>query len=167
MYVSGFPTKISLVQIRAINFLTAKKVLANYPRAHAISIAAQGNLQQNVSSANTNPKGSAFMEKLKKRLTVQEFAAYERAERCHVNSLENMPLFVAAIFAGLLAEQREGKGAIGSNQFAIGWLVVRVVYCVSYLYTETQNWSYVRTVCYNMGAIWAMVQIGRAAWALG
>lgn len=41
---------------------------------------------------NRNPKDSAYQEKLRKRLSPRELAAYERGESCHRNHLENMPL---------------------------------------------------------------------------
>ena len=137
--------------------------LALYPHLRAATIATKGDLTL---QDTRNPNGSENAAKIKKRLSPREFAAYERAKRCHANHLENGPIFVAAIFAGLLAE-KVGEGQVGLNAFAIGWMVVRVLYTVNYLTTETKMWSYLRTVLYNIGLLWAFVVIGRAAFVLG
>lgn len=78
-----------------------------------------------------------------------------------------MPLFVAAVFAGLLAEQQAGEGAVGLDAFCVGWMVVRVLYTVNYITTESLQWSYVRSLLYFIGTGWAFTTIGRAAMVLG
>ena len=139
-------------------------ILASYPHAHAMMVIAKAHMQKH---DNSNPKGAKATESLKKRLSAREFAAYERAESCHRNHLENMPLFVAAIFAGLLAEQTVGAGAVGLTNFAVGWMVIRVLYTISYLRTEDVKWSYFRSVVYNVGSFWALYVIGKAAFVFG
>jgi len=76
-----------------------------------------------------------------------------------------MPLFVGAVFAGLLAERETGV-SVGTDTFAVALLVVRVLYTVNYLTTETQKWSYVRSLLYFVGTGLCFVTIGRAALAL-
>ncbi|TKA79327.1 hypothetical protein B0A55_03462 [Friedmanniomyces simplex] len=139
--------------------------LAIYPHGHAIFIATHGNVAGN---DNRNPKASSVQADFKRRLTEREYAAYERAESCHRNHLENMPLFVAAVFAGLLAENQVGStGEVGVTAFCVGWMAIRVLYTISYLVTETQGWSYVRSALYFAGTGWAFWVLGRAAWVLG
>ncbi|GAB1736678.1 hypothetical protein NU219Hw_g8296t1 [Hortaea werneckii] len=116
-------------------------ILAIYPHGHASVIASKGNPKQ---LDNRNPKSSTMVESLRKRLSARELAAYERAESCHRNHLENMPLFVAAVLVGLLAEQRAGEGAIGLSAFCTGWMLIRILYTANYIVTETQQWSYDR-----------------------
>ena len=127
-------------------------------------IATKGDFKQ---QDNRAPHSTKNIDNIKRRLTAKEFTAYERAERCHTNSLENMPLFVSAVFAGLLAEQRAGKGRVGVDAFVVGSMVIRVLYTINYIKTETMRWSYVRTALYNAGVLWAFYVIGRAAFIVG
>ena len=78
-----------------------------------------------------------------------------------------MPLMVSAIFAGLLAEKRVGKGQAGVNEFAIGWLAIRLLYTIAYLRTDTVRGSYFRSLLYFLGSFWAFLTIGRAALIVG
>jgi uncharacterized MAPEG superfamily protein len=144
--------------------ILAYYVLAAYPHGHAVVAASKGNLKQH---DNTNPKSTKQTDKLKRRLTAREFAAYERAERAHSNALENMPLFCAAIFAGLLAQQKIGPGEIALNEFAVGFLLLRALYTVCYILTETIRLSYLRSALYFITTGWAFYVIGRAAYIVG
>ena len=139
-------------------------VLAVVPHGYAVQIASKGNPRKH---DNRNPRSSQYMENMKKRLTAQELAAYERAESCHRNHLENFPLFIAAIFAAMLAEQKVGEGEVGLIEFVIGWMVLRSIYTVNYLITETIGWSYLRSVLYFVSTFWAFIIIGRASFILG
>jgi uncharacterized MAPEG superfamily protein len=112
---------------------------------------------------NSNPHGTSNQTLLKKHLSPRDYAAYERAERCHANALENMPLFVAANFAGLLAEKAGGKGSVGVDAYAVGFLVVRALHTVFYLRIESHAWSNLRTMAYLIGVVWSFVVIARAA----
>ncbi|CAK3872718.1 uncharacterized protein RCC_09769 [Lecanosticta acicola] len=139
-------------------------ILAAFPHGWAVVKASKGDLKQH---DNRNPKATSYTENLKKRLSAREFAAFERAESCHRNHLENMPLFVATIFAGILAESRVGEDGIGLSNFAVGWMFIRILYTANYLTTETRAWSHARSVLYFAGTIWSFVILGRAAWVLG
>ena len=139
-------------------------MLIHYPSAHATFFAGRSALKNR---DNTNPHGEKNKYILKKHLSAKEFATYERAERCHRNGLENMPLFVAAIFAGILAEEKAGVGAAGLNTFAVGGLIVRLAYTFCYISTESQQWAPLRSLMYNVGVFWAFAVIIRAALKLG
>ncbi|KAK5696597.1 hypothetical protein LTR97_007900 [Elasticomyces elasticus] len=140
-------------------------ILALYPHGHALTIATRNHP---TGHNNLNPKSTTLQASFKKRLSDREYAAYERAESCHRNHLENMPLFVAAVFAGLLAENQVGRsGDVGLTAFCIGWMAIRVLYTINYLTTETQLWSYARSGLYFAGTFWAFAVLGRAAWVLG
>lgn len=78
-----------------------------------------------------------------------------------------MPLFIAAVFAGLLAEQKAGNGAVGLNDFVAAFLLIRVAYTINYIVTETVQWSYLRSLLYFVGAFWSFAVIGRAALVIG
>ena len=142
--------------------IPAYYVLATYPHGHAIMRATKSDPKKH---DNRNPKSSTNIENLKRRLSAKEFAAYERGESCHRNHLENMPLYVAAVFAGLLAEREAGK-PLGLNEFVIGWMAVRVMYTVAYLTTETVKCSYARSALYFVGTFMAFGMIGRSALVL-
>lgn len=135
-------------------------VLAVFPHGWAISRANKKNMKQHnnqnpkvkckkyiegSSMASDAPQASSYHESLKKRLTAKEFEAFERAESCHRNHMENMPLFIAAIFAGLLAESRIGADQVGLSSFVYGWMAIRILYTANYLSTETRVWSYLRS----------------------
>ncbi|KAI5362973.1 Putative membrane-associated, eicosanoid/glutathione metabolism (MAPEG) protein [Septoria linicola] len=139
-------------------------VLAIFPHGWAINRASKGDMKRH---DNRNPKGTSYHDALRKRLTVAEFAAFERAESCHRNHLENMPLYVAAVFAGLLAENRLGKDSIGLESFVYGWNLIRILYTANYLTTETRVWSYLRSLLYFAGTGWAFAILYRASKAFG
>lgn len=136
--------------------------LATYPHGHAMFIASKG---QPKALDNRNPKSTALIDSFKKRLGPKDFATFERAESCHRNHLENMPLFVAAVFAGLLAERETGQ-SVGTDTFVVMLLGVRVLYTVNYLVTDTQGWSYLRSLLYFVATGLCFATIGRAALAL-
>lgn len=139
-------------------------VLAIVPHGYASVLESKGDLQK---IDNRNPHSSTRLDSIKRRLTKAELARWERAESCHRNHLENMPLMIAAIFAGLLAEARAGKGSVDVDSFAVGWLVVRSLYTVNYILTETARWSYFRSLMYFVGTFWAFYIIGKAAVVIG
>jgi uncharacterized MAPEG superfamily protein len=138
-------------------------LLALFPHGWAIKRASQGDMKRH---DNRNPKGTSFHDALKKRLTVAEFAAFERAESCHRNHLENMPLYVATVFAGLLAENKLGPGSVGLDTFVYAWNIIRILYTANYLTTETISWSYLRSALYFAGMGWAFAVLYRASYAL-
>jgi uncharacterized MAPEG superfamily protein len=134
-------------------------VLSIYPHLHSINIATKGEMSKH---DNRNPKSTSLIEKTKQRLSPEDFAAYERGQSCHRNSLENLPLFVAGVFAGLLAEREAGRD-LGTSFFAASWLVVRALYTINYLNTTSIGWSYARSGLYFVGTFLCFGMIGRAA----
>lgn len=143
--------------------IIAYYILSIYPHGHAVILASQGNLGRH---DNRNPKASAYTDSLKKRLGAKKFAQWERCESCHRNHLENMPLFVAAVFAGLFASQRAGYDVAGLETFVLGWLVIRVAYTINYITTDTVRLSYARSALYFAGSFWAFAVIAQAAIAV-
>ncbi|KAK4574467.1 hypothetical protein LTR86_001308 [Recurvomyces mirabilis] len=139
-------------------------VLAAIPHGYAMAKVTGGDLSK---ADNCNPHGMATQEKLKKLVGPREFAAFERAESCHRNALENMPLFVAAIFAGCLAEWRAGAGATGVTTFSIVWMALRTAYTINYIVVETRKWAFVRSLIYFITTFWAFAVIIRAAFVFG
>jgi uncharacterized MAPEG superfamily protein len=137
-------------------------ILALYPHARAIRIATKGDFSKH---DNRNPKSTTSLEKIKQHLNPEAFAAYERGESCHRNALENFPLFVAAIFAGLLAEREAGR-ALGTSFFAASWLIVRTLYTINYVNTTSMKWTYARSGLWAIGTALCFGMLGRAALVL-
>lgn len=165
-YLTASPYNIPLAAV------IANYVLAFVPHAYATHIGSGGNM---ATHNNVAPASSAYHEKVKKRLGPKTFAAWERARAAHRNALENMPIFIAAIFAGYLAEERlkapgyggltaeAAAGQVGVTTFALGWLALRTFYTVNYIVVETQGWSFLRSISYIAGVGWAFTILGRAA----
>jgi uncharacterized MAPEG superfamily protein len=157
------PHNLKTTAIMPINFpllsIPIYYALAMWPHARAISIATKGDLTKH---DNRNPKSTTLIEKHKQRLSPEDFAAYERGESCHRNALENMPLFLAAIFAGLLAERDAGRD-LGTSFFAASWLIVRTLYSINYVNTTSIKWSFARSGLWFVGTLLCFGMIGRAA----
>ncbi|QIW99690.1 hypothetical protein AMS68_005208 [Peltaster fructicola] len=135
-------------------------ILAVIPHGQAMAIASRGGGGRH---DNRNPKSSDFIAKLKSKLSARDFARFERAESCHRNHFENMPLFVASVLASLFVERQTGvKLDTGLNAALI--LGTRVLYTLNY---ETQKWSYVRSMLYFISVGLCFRMILRAAKALG
>lgn len=80
---------------------------------------------------NRNPKSSDFIAKLKSKLSARDFARFERAESCHRNHFENMPLFVASVLASLFVERQTGV-RLNTRLNAALVLGTRVLYTLNY-----------------------------------
>jgi uncharacterized MAPEG superfamily protein len=52
---------------------------------------------------NANPRGTSTLSHYRKICSKDVFEKAERAEACHMNSMENAPFFVGAVVAGNLA----------------------------------------------------------------
>ena len=144
--------------------IPAYYILASVPHAYAAYLSTAGNMAK---YDNRNPHSANNVDRIKRSLSARDYAAWERAKRCHANHLENMPLFVAAVFAGLMAERTAGAGSVGLDAFVMGWMACRVVYTANYIVTEKASWSYLRSAMYMVCTGWAFMVIGKAAFAIG
>ncbi|KAF2861749.1 hypothetical protein K470DRAFT_29523 [Piedraia hortae CBS 480.64] len=136
-------------------------VLSIVPHAVALNLSAKGNPKGR--HDNRNPKSTTMQETLRQRLSARDFAAFERAESCHRNSLENMPLYVAAVLAGVLAEKKAGAGSVGLSNFCVMWHLIRLLYTANYIMTETIRWSYLRSLLYFAGTGYAFATLYKSA----
>lgn len=126
---------------------------------------------------NSNPHSASQGQKLSEKLPPNVVAKYERAESCHRNSIENLPLYTAAVFAGLLAERTTATGLIkGPDQgqqvtglmgFVAAWFAVRSLYTVAYLQIESREKSFIRSGLWAVGTGLCIHQIYRAACVIG
>lgn len=144
--------------------IPAYYVLAAIPHTYAAYLSTSGNMSK---YDNRNPHSANNQDRIKRSLSARDYAAWERAKRTHQNALENMPLFVAAVFAGLMAERTAGVGSVGLDNFVMAWMACRVVYTVNYIMTEKASWSYLRSAMYMVSTGWAFTVIGKAAFAVG
>lgn len=126
---------------------------------------------------NRNPRSTQTIEAIKTHLSPEAYARYERAESAHKNNMENMPLYIAAVFAGLLAEQ-SAKGTIsevlvshnaptGLTKFVYSWFVLRLLYNMLYINTSQQKWTHFRSMTWMAGFSLCIGQIYMAANVLG
>jgi uncharacterized MAPEG superfamily protein len=138
-------------------------IIALWPHVYAMRIAHRGKFAD---FDNRNPRGIAHQECIRKKLGSEDFATYERAEACHKNSMENLPLHIAVVVAGLYAEKLSGRD-LGLNAYAEGSIDVRIMYTIAYLRSDSRNMSYFRSVVYNLGVIWAWGVIVACAYIVG
>jgi len=138
-------------------------LLSLLPHGYALSVAAQG---KPTKWDNRNPQSSDLKAKLKERLPADAFAQYERAEACHANGMENLPLFATAVILGNMAGLRK-EGLGGMTEFATTFLAVRVAYTVVYLTNKTQGPTLLRTGLWALGTGLCFRIILKAAKALG
>ena len=143
--------------------IPAYYVLSVLPHSYALSVATQGKVLE---WDNRNPRSSTMKAKLKDRLDADTFALYERAEACHANGMENLPLFAAAVILGNLAGlKKEGLG--GMTGFAGTYLAMRLAYTAVYLTTKTQGPTVLRSGLWVAGFSLCFRIIFKAAKALG
>ncbi|KAF1994063.1 hypothetical protein P154DRAFT_527304 [Amniculicola lignicola CBS 123094] len=104
--------------------------------------------------------------KLRERIDVDTYALYERAEACHANGMENLPVFATAVILGNMAGlKKEGLG--GMTGFASLFLGLRVLYTVAYLTTTTRAPTLLRSGLWFTGTILCFRTIVKAAKSLG
>lgn len=115
---------------------------------------------------NKNPHGSDHIAAVRTALGPQKFETYERAQAAHRNNLENAPLFFATLLAAVFAEMTTGSD-LGSATYAATFLVLRVVYNLLYVTTETESLSHARSMTYTAGTFLSFWQIWKSAAALG
>lgn len=102
--------------------IPAYYILSVLPHSYALAVASQGKLSN---FDNRCPRSSTLKSKLKDRLDPETFAKYERAEACHANGMENLPLFATAVILGNMAGiKKEGFG--GLTGFAASFLAIRL-----------------------------------------
>lgn len=64
-----------------------------------------------------------------------------RAKRAHRNMLENLPLFIALVFAAHLANQVNGTTLLGCQLFFWGRVAHAIIYLAGIAYLRTVAWA--------------------------
>jgi len=104
------------------------------------------------------------------------FQKYQRAENAHSNSVEQMPLFAAAVLASIVAERTTARGmgrevmsgdATGLTTFVSAWFAIRALYVVSYVQIADASKSVIRSSIWAVGTGLAFYQVYKAAALLG
>lgn len=108
---------------------------------------------------NANPTAPSNQESFRKRATAATYSRWERARAAHSNGYENFPLLVAAVVLGNMAKLDAGtmNRAIGAH------LVLRAAYIVAYINIESQRWSQLRSMIWNVATgvcLWVVVKAG-------
>lgn len=140
--------------------IPAYAVLAMVPHGWAINVASQGKIS---TWDNRNPRNTDMKAKLKARLPAETYAKYERLEACHANSMEIMPLFIAAVVLGHVA----GLKKEDLTSFSMYFLASRIVYMAVYAGNKTQGLSMLRTGVWYVGIALCFKTLVQAAKALG
>ncbi|KAF2740030.1 hypothetical protein EJ04DRAFT_264229 [Polyplosphaeria fusca] len=143
--------------------IPAAGVLAFFPHAYSITIATHGKLLE---WDNRNPRSTELKAKLKSDLDADAYARYERAEACHHNGMENMPLFCTAVVLGNMAGLKK-QGLDGLTGFAGMYLGVRLAYTAAYLTTKTQGPTLLRSGLWAASVGLCFRVLFKAAKALG
>lgn len=172
---SRFFTRAKMSPNLALVSIPAYFILCGIPHAYALYVANNGDLSH---ADNRNPRSTTFISGLQSSLPPAQYARYERAEAAHKNGMENMPLYIGAVFAGLIVEQAAvakvfglqsaGAAAVsGLSRFVFAWFAVRTLYTIVYINTENNKWSYLRTAIFLVGQGLCFEQFWRAAVVLG
>ncbi|KAF2182214.1 hypothetical protein K469DRAFT_712825 [Zopfia rhizophila CBS 207.26] len=143
--------------------IPAYYILSVFPHSYALNIATNGKV---LKWDNRNPRSTTLKSRLKDKLDAETFAQYERAEACHANGMENLPLFAAAIILGnMVGLKKEGFG--GMTGFAGTFLAVRLAYTAVYLTHKTQGPTVLRSGLWVAGVGLCFRVLFKAARALG
>jgi len=143
--------------------IPAYYILSVLPHTYAINIATQGKPR---TWDNRNPRSSSLKSHLKETLDAETYAYYERAEACHANGMENLPLFASAVILGNMAGLKQ-DGIHGLTGFAGLFLVIRVAYTVVYLRAKTRGPTVVRSALWATGSVLCVRVMLEAARVVG
>lgn len=152
--------------------IPAYYVFSVLPHAYAGAILSANGYNVN----NANPRASLSPSAVQGKVPDAVFQKYQRAESAQSNNMEQMPLFIAAILASIIAERStvsglgntmSGQDATGLTSFIGTWFAVRAVYCIAYVQTSDPTISYFRSTMWAIGTGLASYQIYKAAQIIG
>jgi uncharacterized MAPEG superfamily protein len=118
---------------------------------------------------NVNPREDldrAEAAVAKGKITRQQLNGLRRREAAHANSIENFPVYIAAILSAYLA----GVSTATLNGLSLWFTLSRIVYGIAYINTESYKFSFIRSLCWwsgNFSCITGLVLALRAEFALG
>ncbi|EEH10909.1 conserved hypothetical protein [Histoplasma capsulatum G186AR] len=109
--------------------------------------------------SNVSPRD--HFTSLKARLPADTWNKLSRARSAHLNALESLPLFAAAMIAGNVAKLPAGD----LNTIAAEYIGARMLYTVLYMGVKSEGLSYLRTGvwAWSIGLpLYGLVKAGRA-----
>lgn len=143
--------------------IPAYYILSVLPHSYALCVATNNHP---LKWDNRNPRSSQLKATLKEKLDGKTYDLYERAEACHANGMENLPLFATAVILGNMAGlKRDGMG--GMAGFAGLFLAVRAAYTVVYLSQKSIGVSLIRSGLWAFGSALCVRVMVKAAKAMG
>ncbi|KAJ6000234.1 hypothetical protein N7481_000643 [Penicillium waksmanii] len=110
-------------------------------------------------SSNILPREN--LTNLKGKISTQVWDKLARARGAHLNAMEGLPMFAAAMLAGNLAK----LPAKDLNYMALDYLAVRVLYTAVYMGGKSELGSYLRTGIWAWSIsipIWVLIRAGKA-----
>ncbi|KAK6076217.1 hypothetical protein SCUP234_07385 [Seiridium cupressi] len=152
--------------------IPAYYVFSLVPHAYAGSLLASNGYRVD----NANPKASLSPSAVKGKVPDAVFQKYQRAENAQSNNMEQLPLFITAVLASIIAEKATLQGFgervreedfTGLTTFVGAWFAVRTVYNVLYIQTEDTSKSFFRSLSWAAGSGLSIYQIYKAAQILG
>ncbi|KAJ5461795.1 uncharacterized protein N7458_003347 [Penicillium daleae] len=113
--------------------------------AYGLGIAPHGyyivKMMANAKGQSSNILPRENLSNLKGRISSQVWDKLARARGAHLNAMEGIPMFAAAMLAGNLAN----LPAKDLNWFALDYLGARVLYTMAYMGVKSEAASYLRT----------------------
>lgn len=121
---------------------------------------------------NANPKASLSPSAVKGKVPDAVFQKYQRAENAQSNNIEQLPMFVAAIIASIIAERATLQGKTGTTDtgltsFITSFFATRTLYNLAYVYISDHTTSFFRSSMWAVGFGLTSYQIYKAAQILG
>ncbi|KAF4264269.1 hypothetical protein KXW98_001544 [Aspergillus fumigatus] len=118
-------------------------------------------MMANAKDHATNIVPRENLSNLKGRLPAQIWQQLAKARGAHLNAMEGLPLFAAAMLAGNLAKLPTSD----LNTLSLEYIGARLLYTALYMGAKSEAISYLRTGVWAWSIsipIWGLIQAGRA-----
>ncbi|GFF32261.1 hypothetical protein IFM51744_03323 [Aspergillus udagawae] len=118
-------------------------------------------MMANAKEHATNIVPRENLSNLKGRLPAQIWQQLAKARGAHLNAMEGLPLFAAAMLAGNLAKLPSSD----LNTLSLEFIGARLLYTALYMGAKSEAISYLRTGVWAWSVsipIWGLIQAGRA-----
>ncbi|KAL4954742.1 hypothetical protein BDW69DRAFT_162555 [Aspergillus filifer] len=118
--------------------------------------------------ANANGVASNILPRenlttLKAKLPAEVWSSLAKARGAHLNAMENLPLFAAAMLAGNVAKLPASE----LNTLSLEYLGARLLYMAAYMGARGEAFSYVRTGLWAWSVSIPLLALVKAGNALG
>lgn len=121
---------------------------------------------------NANPKASLSPSSVQGKVPDAVFQKYQRAENAQSNNMEQMPFYIAAVLASIMAERATVRGQTGTSDtgltsFVATFFAIRAAYNILYIQVSDHSVSFLRSGAWAAGMGVMGYQIYKAAQILG